>query len=190
MDQLQSLLVTKPEAHRVSIRELCAVDADGLAVTLGPSWVADGQPLSLLIEGCREALFNAVHEPFTNVELLTTHPMLGDMVTLFGNAPLPDPPRFFFDFHRMCSRLGVAGDPSRYLNWQGSLGQWLEFVYSRSYRLLTAPREVAEGCLELLDAQLADYYFMPDPVAEPMQLLVLGPSIVVGKSVRIRDSIA
>ncbi len=99
-----------------------------------------------------------------------THPLLwdyGGYSSIVGNAPLPDPPRFFHEFYQLVrSELGVARDPVRYLNWNTHLSEWLEFVYSRSYQLLSAPAAIAEAATELLDVQAAEYVVLPDPPKE------------------------
>ena len=96
----------------------------------------------------------------------TDHPALlsfGPQATVFCTAPLPDPQRFFFDFYRLVqTELSLSVDPARYLNGEGDLGRWLEFVYSRAYRLMSGPQLLVERVRDLLDAQAAQYEVLPD----------------------------
>lgn len=113
------------------------------------------------------------------IQLLVRSPLLWDygrFSNIYGNAPLPDPPKFFFDFFQLVKyKLGSPRDPAHYLNWKSTFSEWLDFVYSRTYCLLRAPAPIAEACTELLDVQAADYYLLPDAESENHQ----SPLIVV-----------
>ena len=114
----------------------------------------------------------------------------GPQATIFGNAPLPDPPRFFFDFYRGVKALGYTSDPTLLLNGGPDLQQWLSFVYSRTYRLLSGPVAVVELAKELLEAQAVASMVLPDePVAAPaesLQAVEIGKSWVVCADASIR----
>lgn len=112
-----------------------------------------------------------------------SHPLLGDFgayASVFGQAPMPDPYRFFLEFHRLVrDELGLAREPVSYLNYPGTIGKWFGIVYQRSFGLLTAPLIVAEGAAKLLEAQAADHIVLPEPtrVSPPM-----GVAFICGKS--------
>lgn len=79
---------------------------------------------------------------------------IGPWQSIFGQAPLPDPYRFFLEFQRhVRDALGIVRDPAEYLNFRGSMGSWIELVYGRSYLLLTAPAAVIPGAVAMLEAQ-------------------------------------
>jgi hypothetical protein len=87
-------------------------------------------------------------------------PLVWDQLTrcsIMGNAPLPDPPRFFLEFSGLLNDLGAVRSASEYLNWRGGFSAWREIVYSRSFLLLTAPHEIGAAATELLENQAAEY---------------------------------
>lgn len=91
----------------------------------------------------------------------------GTWQSIFGQAPLPDPYRFFLEFQRAVrDRLSMSRDPVEYLNLPTSLASWVELVYGRSFLLLTAPLPVVEAALPLLDAQSMPH--LPLPAANPL----------------------
>jgi len=95
-----------------------------------------------------------------DLEVRADDPLLwahGPWATIFGNAPLPDPARFFVEFCDMLSReLWTGRDPSWYFRGQ-SFQEWRKLVgSSTTYRLLDGPVKVMEACMPLLRAQGAD----------------------------------
>ncbi|MCB0325473.1 MAG: hypothetical protein KDD69_17945, partial [Bdellovibrionales bacterium] len=114
-------------------------------------------PISVELQGVSEC---EVRLPEAARAVLSSHrddPLLwdyGPRSTLFGNAPLPDPPRFFHEFHELVrGQFRLERDPLRYLNWQGNFMEWRDRVVSRTYLLLTAPAPIAEAASQLLDDQ-------------------------------------
>jgi hypothetical protein len=118
--------------------------------------------------GVRECTIST-SEPFAvdAIEISASHPFLwnyGSWSTIFGKAPLPDAPKFFYDFNQLVlDTLSVERDPLDYLFFQTGLPQWREFVYSRSFTLLNAPTRIAQAATELLDRQAAEYAVLEDP---------------------------
>ncbi len=112
--------------------------------------------------------------------------------SIFGHAPLPDPPRFFHEFHELIlGTLGIKRDPITYLNWQKNFLGWRNIVLSRTYQLLHAPWQVVEASTELLDAQVADYHALPDrdvelPTEVPEIALEFGNSWVLGAGLEVQ----
>lgn len=87
---------------------------------------------------------------------------LGPYSQIFGQAPLPDPYRFFLEYSRLVrDELKLRRDPVHYLNWRGGLSQWLEIVYSRVYSLMVAPSPLVESAIELLERQVATFEVLP-----------------------------
>ena len=82
--------------------------------------------------------------------------------SIMGNAPLPDPHRFFVEFSGLLSDLGARQPAIEYLNWRGSFAAWREIVVSRAFLLLNAPIEIAAPATELLDYQAAEYMLLND----------------------------
>ena len=115
----------------------------------------------------------------------------GPLTSVFGQAPLPDPYRFFLEFHKAVrERLSLSRDPISYLNWPGTVTKWFGLVYSRSYHLLTAVPDVAQAACELLDAQAAEYIALPEPEPSsskphPELVLVFDDSWIAAKSVHV-----
>ncbi len=185
-------LAVKPEDHEVSVlRQECR--ADGVhAITLGGfTWDFEDEiprnqegELRFSFEGVRENTLS-VGSRAKDIGLSFEHPILwdyGPTGSIFGNAPLPDPPKFYFDFHNLVSyRLGVPRNPNTYLNFSSSLDEWLQFVYSRTFQLLGAPMEIASKAAKLLEAQAADFTLLPDEAKEhpTLAVLFLGNSWIV-----------
>ncbi|MFN8388967.1 MAG: hypothetical protein U0136_01605 [Bdellovibrionota bacterium] len=120
-------------------------------------------------------------------EILSEHPLLlnhGPRASIYGQDALPDPYRFFLEFHRLVRDvLKIPRDPVRYLNWGGTLNEWLSFVYSRTFLLLTAPVTVVEGAKELLEAQSASFIVLPETgngEVAGRTLLLVGESWAIG----------
>jgi hypothetical protein len=193
---ISQYLAVKPEADIVRVISQELISEKSLAITLGGlNWDADsaikprmndGQ-LRFLLEGVRENTLSVGNQS-SEIELSFEHPILwdyGPTASIFGNAPLPDPPKFYFDFHDLVSfRLGVPRDPNTYLNFTNSLDEWLAFVYSRTFQLLRAPKVIASKAGQLLENQAADFTLLPDDLEEDKALavLVLGDSWVVFES--------
>jgi len=88
----------------------------------------------------------------------------GEWSSICGTAPLPDVPKFFYDFHEIVrDKLKVDRDPMTYLNTKSTILEWKNFVYSRAYSLLSAPTQVAKVACDLLDRQAAEYAMLKDP---------------------------
>lgn len=149
-----------------------------------------GKVHTLSVSGLKEFGFDASEENVFRV--LIESPLFwdyGPQSTIFGQAPLPDPYRFFLDFFGLIRKTyGLKRDPSRYLNWQSGLKDWLGFTYSRSYSLLTAPAPLVEESALLLDVQAASYIVLPvenkaggnkvedNSIAAPdLRMFVIGP---------------
>lgn len=168
--ELDEFLARKPEGAAVQWRGARA-QADGVIIegaALEPWWEGSNE---FEIHCCGAVESQLKFSPgalLGDLSASGSHPLLwdyGGYSSIFGNAPLPDPPRFFHEFYQLVrSELGVPRDPVRYLNWSDHLSQWLEFVYSRTYQLLSAPAPIAEAACELLDVQAAEYTILPDPV--------------------------
>ena len=111
-----------------------------------------------------------VGETVAQMDILYDDPLLweyGPYSQIFGQAPLPDPYRFFLEYSQLVrDELKLRRDPVHYLNWRGGLSLWLELVYSRVYSLMVAPSPLIEGAIELLDRQVASYEVLP---ATPQQ---------------------
>jgi hypothetical protein len=91
----------------------------------------------------------------------------GPWLAVYGNAPLPDPHRFFSEFYQLVRfELQLSWDPSSYLKWGHGFSEWLGHVYTRSYLMLRAPAPLAEAALPLLDVQAAEYTVLPEPKNE------------------------
>ena len=143
----------------------------------------------ITLSGVRESRVVLPLPERVEISLQANHPLLweyGPKSSIFGNAALPDPPRFFLDYYQaVTAQLQVPRDPAEYLNWQESLTEWLGFVYSRSYCLLSAPDPVVAVAKSLLDAQAAEYIALPDPPSTDGQensglhVVVIGTSWIV-----------
>lgn len=149
---------------RFELRRLEYISNGSLEITLA----SGGTETTVLASGVREIQHQSknLSEPR---ELLTTsaHPLLldyGPKASLFGRAPLPDPYRFFLEFHKLVrDQFAIEREPLRYLNYKGRMSEWLAVVYSRTYTVLSGPIELAEEATKLLDAQVAEYSLIPDP---------------------------
>ena len=88
----------------------------------------------------------------------------GQTESIFGKAPLPDPPRFFAQFAALLeSKLGIERSPTKYLNWQGSYNDWRVMVTNRAYNLLTAPTPLIKSISGLLEMQALEFQVLADP---------------------------
>ena len=131
-----------------------------------------------------------VGPPVRSVDPLLTE--YDDWQSIFGQAPLPDPYRFFLEFHRLVRDVaGLPREPVEYLNFRGSMIQWLEVVYSRSYLLLSAPTSVVAGAQALLDAQSVPHIALPEPAgktsgANPKFVFRCGRSWIVACECSVR----
>lgn len=167
----------------------------GLTLTVSVESADDRSvQLQFSCQGVFESLLKPTSQalPISQIQILDDDPLLwdyGPRSSIYGNAPLPDPPRFLFDFIKLFQpKLRGARDPLRYLNWRENFAEWREFVYSRSYLLLTAPQTIAEEtALLILDAQAAEYTVLPvefPPVTPgPKAVLRIGDSWVVCESI-------
>lgn len=147
--------------------------------------------IEIVLKGVRETgLVLGVEQDGNTLEVLQESPLLwdyGSTSTIYGNAPLPDPPRFFFEFCQLVKfSLGIDRDPVAYLNWKNDFSEWLEFVFSRSYCLLSAPDPVVEATRSLLDVQAAEYAVLSDPAKErvledvsSLKVVKIGPSWII-----------
>jgi hypothetical protein len=198
--EAEKLFASRPEGQSFSCRRLTCLADDVELRLVTPAWQAEDAP--------REAEFilriTSVAEQHIEPQLLAEsglafqltadHPLLldyGPRSSIFGQAPLPDPYRFFLEFHKLVrDTWKIPRDPVKYLNWQGSLSDWLVMVYSRSFNLLSAPVPIAEACRELLDAQVADYILLPDKPQPQLarQVVILGHSWWIGNAVEILES--
>ena len=128
----------------------------------------EGENLRLLALGIKELEHRHSDQPsLSALEVFEDHPMLldyGPRASLFGRAPLPDPYRFFLEFHKLVrDEFAIDREPIRYLNYKGRMSEWLSIVYSRSFTAMTGPLVLAEAATKLLDAQVAEYTLIPEP---------------------------
>jgi hypothetical protein len=192
------ILASRPEGEALLLEEAVLSDAGTLHARFRTNaWWADSQPakLTLSVESVVEMQFSLLPGQLVQSAKIDPHsPLLwdyGPAASIFGNAPLPDPPRFFHEFHELvCGTLGIMRDPIKYLNWQGSFLGWRNIVVSRSFQLLSAGAPLVEAAAPLLDAQAAEYAILPDPPGgkaslsqPPSCALMLGDSWVLGASV-------
>ncbi len=203
------MLDTCPPDASFVFQEMSWLDVRMLRLRLlgSPWWeeAANTQPgeISLICEGVEELnLSLRAGTLCSGLHLSTDDPLLweyGPFSTIFGTAPLPDPQRFFYEFYELVShRLKVRRDPARYLNWESSLKEWEQYVYSRAYRLLSAPAPIAEATIELLEVQAAEFTVLPDAEgnapgegerqevpASALQVLSVGSCWIVAKGISV-----
>lgn len=158
------------------------------------SWPAVGidSPADLILEFEAVRDYKIQPDPGEDrtVRAVTDGPLVWDYrsrCSIMGNAPLPDPPRFFVEFSGLLHDLGVDRPASCYLNWRGSFAGWREVAYSRASLLLSAPHEIAAPAAELLDHQAADYMLLNDPLPEGGDRVfaaAFGRSWIIAESVR------
>ena len=191
-ENFEELLSQKPSDMPVSLRGAALQEDGHLRLILHCQLRPEAVPAVLTVDVSQPAEYfiHAKGAPAEVTEILLTddHPILldyGPRASIFGQAPLPDPYRFFLEFHKLIrDRLSIPREPIRYLNWPGRMSEWLGIVYGRSYNLLTAPAPVVQGASELLDAQLCEHHVLPEPPTEsaPRKVLVVGDQWVVGSS--------
>lgn len=194
--QLAELLSDKPAETAITFSELEWSREGSLVLRFetSPWWgTSSYSGFSLCLEDvCENSLKMCPGDAVSQILLESDSSLLwdyGSTSTIFGNAPLPDPPRFFFEFFQLVKyRLGVPRDPAGYLNWKENFSEWLGFVYSRSYCLLSAPNPIVEGAIELLDVQAAEYAVLPNPIdtvqsnsVEELSVFRLDDSWVIAK---------
>jgi len=142
---------------------------------------------SILASGVQEISLTRKRDVVpTALRLSSEHPLLADYgkrASLFGRAPLPDPYRFFLEFHKLVrDQFGIEREPLRYLNYKGRMSEWLAMVYSRTFNLLSGPSALVEAAAELLDAQVAEYTLLPDPSPElAVSLLEMGKFWIIAE---------
>lgn len=193
-------LPSKPDDLSVAVHSLrIENDAAKLKVEVIPWWQKGDEPVSLQFDlsGIRELSIQERSLPIDTTEFGVTDddPLLwnfGPQSTIFGIAPLPDPYRFFLEFYRVVQRdLKLRRDPTSYLNWRTGMSDWLELVYSRAYNLLTAPTQVVEAAVPLLEAQVALFQVLPiqenTAQSEP-RLLYFGDSWIVADAIAVKKS--
>ena len=184
--ELASFLAEKPEDSLIALNELRATGEATveLSCAVPDSWGIAAGTCVVRAQGVVESQLNVSLPYQVPLRVSSSHPLLwdyGGYSSIFGNAPLPDPPRFFHEFYQLVrSDLGVPRDPVRYLNWKEHLGEWLEFVYSRTYQLLSAPAPIAEAATELLEVQAAEYTILADPPSEQMASFEALLAVVLG----------
>ena len=130
----------------------------------------------------------------SEVEDLTTSaddPLLwhyGPHASIYGNAPLADPGRFFLGFADLVQqRLRTGRDVAHYFDY-APFADWAHRVTQHSsFHLLTAPEPVIESCRTLLDEQQASYTVLRQSHRSglPLQLVTIGESNVICQSARV-----
>jgi hypothetical protein len=119
-----------------------------------------------------------------DLEVLLDAPRLwayGEHASIYGNAPLPGPDRFFARFADLVEhglRMGVG--TSTYLGTDAE--EWRRRVTGAApYLLLTAPVRVVEACLPYLDEQQAEYSVVRSAgrPSAALQLVVIGESWII-----------
>ncbi len=171
---------------------LVAVELSGRNLTVRVE--RSGKVQAIIASGLAEYAFRqeAKAQP-RHFQLFSDHPLLldyGPRAGIFGQAPLPDPYRFFLEFHKLVRDIiSIPREPIHYLNWPGRMSEWLSIVYNRSYNLLTAPTAVAQGASELLDAQLCEHHILPEPpkIAASLQVLTTGTEWVIAEGFSVGD---
>ncbi len=196
MSVIETALAVLPADTELHLVELQRSDRDVFEVTLGGTGASDNSRITFKLTGVSEYRIIRPTDTFTaeDIRLAVDDPVTwdyGKLYSVFGNAPLPDPPRFFLEFYRLIkSELGSRRDPVEYLNWQESFSQWLGLVYSRSYNLLTGPLQVAEGACKLLEAQALEYTILPDPreITEALPMMFeFGRSWIVFRAIELTE---
>jgi len=195
-ESLEELLQSKPAEMPIILRGGVLREDGVLQLSLHCQLRPETVPavLTVEVEKPAEYVFHGASKlPEVSEVLLTdSHPLLlnyGPRASIFGQAPLPDPYRFFLEFHKLVrDKLAIPREPISYLNFPGRMSEWLGIVYSRSYNLLTAPASVVQGASELLDAQLCEHHVLPEPalVSHPLKVLVVGEQWVVGSDFKIK----
>jgi hypothetical protein len=102
--------------------------------------------------------------PVDNLAVKTSGPAwreAGLWVSIYGNSPLPDPEHFFVEFHDLTLKIGALQPPIDYTPF-ATFATFKRFVVERSYKLLSAPQEIAEGVCRLLDARNVNYSSLPE----------------------------
>ena len=88
----------------------------------------------------------------------------GQFYEIYGDAPVADPIKFFFDFLQgVRFDLKLARDPARYLNWKKDYKEWVNFTYQRAYHLMTAPKPLTDLATKILDAQAIEHNVLTGP---------------------------
>ncbi|HYW11503.1 MAG TPA: hypothetical protein VE871_06080 [Longimicrobium sp.] len=115
------------------------------------------------------------------------HPLLwvhGAHASIYGNAPLPEPDRFFMQLADLVEGSGIGRPVMSVLDTTAE--DWRRRVAGPTpYLLLTAPQPIIDACLPFLDAQRADYSVLRPQhcsaraTSLPLQLVVIGESWVI-----------
>lgn len=111
----------------------------------------------------------------------------GTHATVFGNAPLRDPARFFVEWWDRVHELHAEDVAELHENFV-PFTAWAERVSQHeSYTLLRGPQRLLEEALPLLDAQGVHYALVsgPERPTTELQLVVFGPSWLVCQSATI-----
>jgi hypothetical protein len=119
------------------------------------------------------------------LEVLDDHPLLwahGEHASIYGNAPLPDPDRFFVQLADVLEQSTSGSRPVTPL-LGATVVDWRRRVTTNGpFLLLTAPARVVDACLPFLDAQQAGYSVVRYARAETtgaLKLVVIGESWLV-----------
>ena len=159
------------EQTGISVQEI-AVRAGGTVVLRieAAAWpelgIENNSELVVEFSGVRGYKISDAADSGSELRIDVDGPLCWDYRTtcsIMGNAPLPDPHRFFVEFSGLLSDLGARQSAKEYLNWRGSFAAWREIVVSRAFLLLNAPIEIAAPATELLDYQAAEYMLLNDP---------------------------
>lgn len=158
-----------------------------------PWWVeparrADGD--GTLAIDCREVLEAGLHAggrqaEVEDLEVLLDAPRLwayGEHASIYGDAPLPDPDRFFVRFADLVEHgLRTGHGTGAYLGTDAE--EWRRRVTgAMPCLLLTAPAPLVEACLPYLDEQQAEYSLVRlarRASAAAPRLVVVGESWII-----------
>lgn len=170
MNELKEIAATKSDGLKLRFVRMEWLPEHELHIVLeGRPWWEEGKDreLTVVLHDVVEAevRFSGDAE-FTRVSVAEDSPLLwdyGPAAAIYGNAPLPDVPRFFYEFFQLVRfKLSLPRDPAKYLNWLNDFSEWQQFALSRCYLLLRAPLAVAEAARELLEVQAAEYVLLPE----------------------------
>jgi hypothetical protein len=84
----------------------------------------------------------------------------GRWVEIFGNAPLPAPEAFFLELHDVLKDMGALQEVSAYLQRE-RFSEFREVAHAQSYKILSAPEDIAQAARHLLEKQGANISYLP-----------------------------
>ncbi|MCC6932278.1 MAG: hypothetical protein IT292_03370 [Deltaproteobacteria bacterium] len=175
-----SILASVPQGSVVKVSDISFAGENIVLSLTVENWWGEknldfkGETVKMLCALSSYREFSSYWSPLENELLELTvsddHNMIADYLTtysLYGNAPLPDPYRFYWDFSVMLrDEFGSLRNPDFYLAVDATLKGWMSNCYNRAFFLGRVPEIMLARTQELLDVQACEYQALKNEVPE------------------------